>query len=139
MFYLSHSPKETRAFAASLLPTLGKSALLCLHGDLGAGKTCFVQGLAAALDVDRPVNSPTYTLVHEYPGKIKLVHIDLYRISGDAEAFGLGLEDYLQGEGIVAVEWPERAWNILKDGVQVRLEQGATDEERRITVEGLRP
>lgn len=80
--------------------------LLILTGPLGAGKTTFVQRLAAALGSDAPVNSPTYTLVHEYPSPGgTLVHVDLYRLGADAPLEALGLEDYLDRARLVAVEW----------------------------------
>jgi tRNA threonylcarbamoyl adenosine modification protein YjeE len=96
------SAEETQALAARLEGELPDGAVLCLHGELGAGKTCFVQGLARALGVRRPVGSPTFTLINEYRGKRGLAHIDLYRLRGAADAFGLGVEEYLEHfDGIV--------------------------------------
>ena len=132
------SAAETQALAAELAAEMPPGTVLCLHGDLGAGKTCFVQGLARALGVRRPVGSPTFTLINEYPGRKPLAHIDLYRIRGAGDAFGLGLEDYLfHFGGIVAIEWAERAEDLLpEDCWHVRLEPGAEGEEsRRVTVE----
>ena len=132
------SAAETQALAAALAAEMPPGTVLCLHGDLGAGKTCFVQGLARALGVRRPVGSPTFTLINEYPGRKPLAHIDLYRIRGAGDAFGLGLEDYLfHFGGIVAIEWAERAEDLLpEDCWHVRLEPGAEGEEsRRVTVE----
>ena len=107
------SPEETHRVAADLLKGLGPGTVLALHGELGAGKTCFVQGLAQALGVKRAVGSPTFTLINEYPGPLPLYHIDLYRIGGVNEAFGLGLEEYLESEGITAIEWAERVAELL--------------------------
>ena len=132
------SAAETQALAARLAAAMPPGTVLCLHGDLGAGKTCFVQGLARALSVRRPVGSPTFTLINEYRGKGgRLAHIDLYRIRGAGDAFGLGLEDYLfHYDGIVAIEWAERVAELLPDTCwHVRLEMGPTEESRRITVE----
>lgn len=134
----TRSAEETQALAATLAAELPPGTVLCLHGDLGAGKTCFVQGLARALGVRRPVGSPTFTLINEYPGKKPLAHIDLYRIRGAGDAFGLGLEDYLcHYGGIVAIEWAERAEDLLpEDCWHVRLEPGTAGEESRVvTVE----
>lgn len=135
--HTTSSPEETADLAASLARRLAAGAVLALHGDLGAGKTCFVQGLAAGLDVADPVTSPTYTLIQEYEGRVPLVHCDLYRLANGSEAHSLGLDDYLfGGDVIMAIEWPERASNLLPDGViHIRLEPGPTPDERSITIE----
>lgn len=132
------SAAGTQALAARLATELPDGAVVCLHGDLGAGKTCFVQGLAKALGVRRPVGSPTFTLINEYRGQRGLAHIDLYRLRGAADAFGLGLEDYLEYfDGVVAIEWAERLGELLPEGCwHVRLAEGsAGDESRRVTIE----
>ena len=132
------SAEETQTLAAQLAAELPTGAVLCLHGDLGAGKTCFVQGLARAIGVRRPVGSPTFTLINEYRGTRGLAHIDLYRIRGAADAFGLGVEDYLEHfDGIVAIEWAERLGDLLPETCwHVRLEPGPSGEDSRlITIE----
>lgn len=133
---VSRSAEETRAVAARLASECPDGALVCLHGDLGAGKTCFVQGLARALGIRRPVGSPTFTLVNEYRGTRGLAHIDLYRIRGAGDAFSLGLEDYLQHyPGIVAIEWAERALDFLpEDAWHVRLTPGKAEGERVVEI-----
>ena len=107
------SPEETWALAAELADELGPGTVIALHGELGAGKTCFIQGFAAALGIDEPITSPTYTLIGEYEGRLPLHHIDLYRLSGPEEALGLGLEEYFDVNGITAIEWAERADGLL--------------------------
>ena len=132
------SAAETQALAAALAAELPPGTVLCLHGDLGAGKTCFVQGLARALGVRRPVGSPTFTLINEYKAAKPLAHIDLYRIRGAGDAFGLGLDDYLcHYPGIVAIEWAERVAELLpEDCWHVRLEAcGAGEQARRVTID----
>ncbi|MEN8255564.1 MAG: tRNA (adenosine(37)-N6)-threonylcarbamoyltransferase complex ATPase subunit type 1 TsaE [Verrucomicrobiota bacterium] len=109
----TNSPEETWELAALLAGELVPGTVIALHGDLGAGKTCLVQGLAAALGIDEPITSPTYTLIGEYVGLVPLHHIDLYRISGPEEALGLGLEEYFDAGGITAIEWAERAEGLL--------------------------
>lgn len=109
----TNSPEETWALAAELADELGPGTVIALHGDLGAGKTCFIQGYAAALGIDEPITSPTYTLIGEYEGRLPLHHIDLYRISGPEDALGLGLEEYFDINGITAIEWAERAEGLL--------------------------
>ena len=109
----THSPEETWKLAAELADNLGPGTVIALHGDLGAGKTCFIQGYAAALGIAEPVTSPTYTIIGEYEGRLPLHHIDLYRLSGPEEALGLGLEEYFDVNGITAIEWAERAESLL--------------------------
>jgi tRNA threonylcarbamoyladenosine biosynthesis protein TsaE len=134
----SHSPGETRDLAAALLRELPERRIFALHGDLGSGKTCFVQGLADALGVTRAVTSPTYTLVNEYPaGSRRLVHMDLYRIARAADALEFGLDDYLDDPAaVVAVEWAERCEGLLPgNAVRLVFQNGNTPDTRRIRVE----
>ena len=101
-----HSVEETKTFAAGLARLVTPGTVIGLAGDLGAGKTCFVKGLATGLGIDEnDVYSPTFTLIAEhYKGRLPLYHIDLYRLEG-GEIEGLGLEEYLFGQGITVIEW----------------------------------
>ena len=122
----TNSPEETWALAAQLVDELVPGTVIALHGDLGAGKTCLVQGLAASLGIDEPITSPTYTLIGEYQGRLPLHHIDLYRLSGPEEAIGLGLEEYFDADGITAIEWAERAEGLLPpDLLHIQIEANA--------------
>ena len=132
----SSSPDQTAAIARRLVPELAPGTVLALVGQLGAGKTAFVKGLAAGLGIPpHQVVSPTYTLIHEHGGPVPLFHADLYRLAGPAEVAELGLEDYAERGGILAVEWAERAAGLLPaDTVTVRFEiLGPRD--RRIAIE----
>jgi len=122
--------------AESLLKELQPGAVLALHGELGSGKTCFVQGLAQAMGVRRPVGSPTFTLVNEYEATpCTLYHIDLYRISGPQEALGLGLDEYLHGNGITAIEWAERVAVLLPSKtMHIEFQAGPSERERVIRI-----
>lgn len=133
---MCRSATETQALAKRLAGEIPDGAIVCLHGNLGTGKTCFVQGLARGLGIRRAVGSPTFTLVNEYRGTRGLAHIDLYRIRGAADAFSLGLEDYLQYfPGVVAIEWAERAAELLpEDCWHVWLMEGESDECRVVKV-----
>lgn len=118
----TRSPEETWAVAARLIAAAPARLVLALHGDLGAGKTCFVQGVAQALGIRRPITSPTFTLVQEYRGARRLVHMDLYRIASPADLLHLGFEELLQEDGVVAIEWAERAGDLLPpDAVHLHL------------------
>ena len=130
------SPYGTHRLAGELLKSLEMPVVLALSGDLGTGKTCFIQGLAIALGVDDAVTSPTYTLVHEYDSDPPLYHIDLYRIHSNQEALYLGLDEYLEGEGITAIEWAERITDLLpKNTVHISLKSGPAANERLITIQ----
>jgi tRNA threonylcarbamoyladenosine biosynthesis protein TsaE len=111
--FISHSAEQTHRLGARLGELLEPGDILLLGGELGAGKTVFAQGVAAGLGVDEPVTSPTFTLIHEHAGRVPFYHVDLYRITGSAEAADLGLEDYLYGDGVTLVEWGERAAGLL--------------------------
>lgn len=109
---------------------LGREAavgeVICLYGPLGAGKTTLTRAIAAGLEVpdDQPVSSPTFALVHEHQGRLPLFHLDLYRLSDDEdELLELGIEEYLYGEGLCVVEWPERLGRLLPpEHLEIRLD-----------------
>ena len=124
----SHSEADTRAIAAALAPTLLPGAVLLLSGDLGAGKTAFVRGLAEGLGLDPDeVTSPTFTLVHEYRGgRLPLVHVDLYRLDR-AELDEIGLDQDLAATGVTAVEWAERLARAIPGALHVRITDAGGD------------
>ena len=131
----SEGPEQTWAAAAALMESLEPGTVIALHGDLGAGKTCFIQGLAVAMGITDPITSPTYTLIGEYEGRMKLNHIDLYRLSNSVEALGIGLEEYLESDGITAIEWAERAEEILPESMlHVSIEKGCDEMSRQIEI-----
>lgn len=107
---ITRSPEETRRLGEIIGRAIAGKFTIALTGDLGAGKTVFVQGLARGLSVnpDDPVTSPTYTLINDYPGRIKLLHADLYRLSGAAELAGIGFEDVMDADAVLVVEWADR-------------------------------
>ncbi len=91
--------------------------VITLAGALGAGKTTLTQAIAQGLEVPESyyITSPTFSLLHEYPGRIFLYHMDLYRLSGEEEVADLGFEDYLYGDGLTVIEWPDRLGSLLPD------------------------
>ena len=110
----SHSEEQTIALAKKLVASFKKGDVVCLTGSLGAGKTVFVRGLAAALDIDENnVNSPSFTFVNEYPGETPIYHFDLYRINDPSELYEIGWDEYLGREGLMVVEWGEKAGELL--------------------------
>ncbi|HMP72638.1 MAG TPA: tRNA (adenosine(37)-N6)-threonylcarbamoyltransferase complex ATPase subunit type 1 TsaE [Kiritimatiellia bacterium] len=129
----THSPEETQTWAEQLAITLRPGSVLALHGNLGAGKTCLVQGLARGLGVVEPVTSPTYTILHEYESSPPLVHVDAYRLSGEDEAEALGFLELLDGQRIIAVEWADRIDDLLPDHViDIWMEPGPAPDDRLI-------
>jgi len=134
--FISRNPAQTWDLAGRIVKRLPESAVLALHGRLGSGKTCFVQGVAAALRIECPVTSPSFTLVNEYlTGVRPLYHIDLYRVMNPDEIFSLDLEDYLYADGITAVEWAERAGDLIPPAaLHILFESWKGREERRITL-----
>ncbi len=136
MTFISESPEATRAWAAAWVKKLPDGTVIALHGDLGAGKTCFVRGLADGLGITAPVHSPTFTLVNEYRGPRNLYHLDLYRLDGVDEAWEIGIDQYLPGDGITAIEWAERIATLLPSNtIHVHLSYGDDINQRTIAFE----
>ena len=111
--FISHGAAQTQRVGARLGELLQPGDVLLLEGDLGAGKTVLAQGIAQGLGIDDPVTSPTFTLIHEYEGRLPLYHVDLYRLAGAGDAAAIGLEEYIYGEGVTVIEWPDRAGRLL--------------------------
>jgi len=130
----TEGPEETRLVGEALGGLLRPGDLVCLYGELGAGKTTFVQGMARGLGVlEAYITSPTFSLVNEYEGRLRFSHIDLYRLSSPDDLEDMGFSEY-PGEGVTAVEWPERAGEELPDErLDVRLDYGEGDS-RAISV-----
>ena len=137
--FITHSPEETEALGARLAGALESGAVVAFTGDLGAGKTAFVRGLARGLGIRDRVTSPTFTIVNEYEGgRLPLFHFDLYRLGSADELFDIGWEDYLARGGVCAVEWSERMEELLEPGtIRVDLRRGEDEDRRVITVEGV--
>jgi tRNA threonylcarbamoyladenosine biosynthesis protein TsaE len=107
--FISHSPADTEALGEKLGRTVERGRVIALSGDLGAGKTQFVRGLARGLAITGRVHSPTFTLVNEYGGgRLKLFHLDLYRLETAAQIRSAGIEEYLSPDGVSVIEWAER-------------------------------
>lgn len=134
MVHTTRSEQETAAVARALADDLRAGDVLLLSGNLGAGKTAFVRGLAEGLDIDpREVSSPTFTLVHEYRGgRLALYHVDLYRLDR-AATDDLGLDELGVDNGVLAIEWPDRLTHALEGARPVRIEI-VDDTTRRISI-----
>ena len=136
MQFTTHDETETWDVAKRFAATLAPGDVVCLEGDLGAGKTTFTRGLCAALGAKRTVTSPTFCIVSEHPSESFLVvHMDLYRLQGEDDVLQIGWEDYLARGAVLVVEWPDRAGSLIPaDAKHVRFSYGASETERVISV-----
>ena len=132
--YHSKSESETEAIGEAFARGLPDGAVVAMYGELGAGKTAFVRGMARGMGIDCRVSSPTFTIVNEYPGKRELIHFDMYRLSSADELFDIGWEDYLRRGAVCAVEWSENVSDAFwGDEIVVRIDKLGEDE-RLITI-----
>lgn len=115
MKLISDSREQTLEVGRLIGAILERGDIVALIGELGSGKTCLTQGMAKGLGVEEnvPVVSPTFTLINEYPGKIPLIHFDVYRLSGPRDLEDMGYEEYFEGGGIIVIEWAEKIRDIL--------------------------
>jgi tRNA threonylcarbamoyladenosine biosynthesis protein TsaE len=131
---VSRSPEETQAIGEQLGARLTAGAVVACTGELGAGKTCFLQGLARGLGVTTDVTSPTFVLINEYRGRLPVYHLDAYRTGSLTELVDLGLEEMLYGDGVTVVEWADKLLPLLPARtIHVHL-SGLGDEPREIVV-----
>ena len=127
---VTESAEETRAVGEALGRALRGGEIVLMTGQLGAGKTTLTQGLAVGLGIDGYTKSPSFVLMNEYRGRVPLYHLDLFRIETPEEVWDLGIEEYISGAGVVAVEWADRARAAFpEDAVEVEIE--VTGEDRR--------
>ena len=134
--FISHSQLETEEVGRKLAEKLPGGSVVAMYGDLGAGKTAFVRGMAKGMGLSCRVSSPTFTIVNEYLGERELIHFDMYRLSSADELFDIGWEDYLSRGAVCSVEWSENVQDaFFGDEVVVRIEK-LNDTDRKITIEG---
>ena len=136
MEFITNSPSETEAVGAALGKILKPGTVIAYRGDLGAGKTAFTRGLARGLGSSEMVTSPTYTIVNEYlGGRMPLFHFDMYRLHSSDDLWDIGWEDYLDRNGVCAVEWSENVEDAMEEPIVITIEK-LGEESRRITIEG---
>ena len=135
--FISHSQLETEEMGQKLAEKLPGGSVVAMYGDLGAGKTAFVRGMAKGMGLSCRVSSPTFTIVNEYLGERELIHFDMYRLSSADELFDIGWEDYLSRGAVCAVEWSENVQDaFFGDEIVVRIEK-LNDTDRKILIEGV--
>ena len=136
MQFITNAPEETEALGEKLAKLLRPGTVLAYLGDLGAGKTAFTRGLARGLGCRETVTSPTYAIVNEYlGGRLPLFHFDMYRLTSSDDLWDIGWEDYLDRQGVCAVEWSENVPEAMHGALTVRIEK-LGDSVRRITIDG---
>lgn len=138
MRYTSYSPEETEKIAYEFSQRLNAGDVVCMYGELGAGKTAFVRGIARGLGIKDHITSPTFTIVNEYCGKMPLYHFDVYRIADEDEMYEIGYEEYIDGDGVSVIEWPQLIKDILpKSYYSVKIDRNyeAGEHSRIITIE----
>ena len=136
MTYLTRSEADTMEFAARLSPMLAAGDAVLLNGDLGAGKSVLARGIARGMGIRGPMPSPTFTLMipYEADGR-KLYHFDLYRLADPDEYYAAGLDEFIGGDGVAVVEWPQMADLAPRPALNLRLERGERDDWRIIRIE----
>jgi tRNA threonylcarbamoyladenosine biosynthesis protein TsaE len=134
--FISHSPAETEALGEKFGRAAQRGFVIALSGDLGAGKTQFVRGVARGLEIPARVHSPTFTLVNEYGGgRLKLFHLDLYRLETAEQILSAGVEEFLSPDGVAVIEWAERIYDLrftIYDLKQVKIEISGESERKII-------
>ena len=135
--YISRSEAETERIGEQFAKDLPDGTVIAMYGDLGAGKTAFVRGMAKGMGLTCRVSSPTFTIVNEYIGERELIHFDMYRLESADELFDIGWEDYLTRGGVCAVEWSERVDDAMPaDTLWVDIARGTDESDRIITISG---
>ena len=139
MEFVTNSPEETEELGERLGRALSPGDVVAFTGDLGAGKTAFVRGLARGLGIADRVTSPTFTIVNEYDGgRLPLFHFDMYRLGSADELFEIGWEDYLGRGGVCAVEWSENVKEALdRHTIWVEIRRGESQDQRVIQIKGV--
>ena len=133
--FISRTEIETELIGEKFASGLDDGTVVAMYGDLGAGKTAFVRGMARGMGIDARVSSPTFTIVNEYEGARTLIHFDMYRLGSADELFDIGWEDYLKRSAVLVVEWSENISDAYYgDEIVLRIEK-LGDNERRITIE----
>ena len=136
MIYYTNSDKETEAVGEQFGRTVKDGTVVAMYGDLGAGKTAFVRGMARGMGITERVSSPTFTIVNEYLGDRTLIHFDMYRLGSADELFDIGWEDYIARGAVCAVEWSENVEEAFYGDEIILTIEKTSDTSRQITMEG---
>lgn len=131
----SYSQEDTFKIANDFSKQLKAGDVICFYGDLGAGKTSFVKGLAEGIGIEEYITSPTFTIMNQYDGRLTLYHFDVYRVSDSDELYEIGWDEFVYGDGVSVIEWAELVEDILPDKrYNITIEKGEDDNYRKITI-----
>ncbi|MDD3840507.1 MAG: tRNA (adenosine(37)-N6)-threonylcarbamoyltransferase complex ATPase subunit type 1 TsaE [Clostridia bacterium] len=134
---ISDSQKNTFKVGTAIGCNVKPGDLICLIGDLGTGKTVLAKGIAKGMDIDDNVNSPSYTLINEYYGRIPLYHFDVYRLDRPEDAYDIGLDEYIFGDGVTVIEWADRIAELLpSDRLEININKIHKENSREILITG---
>ena len=132
------SLEDTKEFGINFGKTLRPGDVVCLNGDLGAGKTTLTKAIGLGLEVEDYITSPTFALINEYEGKFPVYHFDTYRLEYIEEVEDLGFDEYIYGNGVSIIEWADRIEKILpEDRIIIDIEKGSKEEERILNIRGF--
>ena len=137
--FFTHSEKETEKLGEKLGRLVEPGTIILIKGGLGAGKTVFTRGIARGLGIEEPVTSPTFTLIHQYQGRLPLYHFDIYRIEDPDEMDDIGYEEFFYGDGVAVVEWPEKMeWLLPDEYLEIVIERVPLENQdgRKISLTG---
>ena len=140
MIYYSNSPEDTTGIAREFAKKLVPGDVICMRGDLGVGKTAFVQGLSKELGIEEYLSSPTFTIVNCYEGKMPLYHFDVYRIAEPDEMYEIGYEELVYGDGVSVIEWAENIEEILPETryeISIKKDYEKGENYREILIERI--
>lgn len=133
----AHNLKDTELIGEVIAKNLEKGTVLCLDGDLGAGKTTLTQFIAKNFGVKEYITSPTFTIIKEYEGKMPFYHMDVYRIEAEDDMYDLGYEEYIYSEGITIIEWSDKIRNMLPENrINIEIQRNSTDTGRILYITG---
>ncbi len=129
--------EATEEFGKIIGGFLGSGDIVCLNGELGAGKTTLTKSIGKGLDVEEYITSPTFALINQYEGRVPVYHFDVYRLEGVEDTFDLGFDEYFFGEGVCIIEWADRIEEAIpEDRIVLDIEKGKEDSERLISISG---
>ncbi|WP_120168834.1 tRNA (adenosine(37)-N6)-threonylcarbamoyltransferase complex ATPase subunit type 1 TsaE [Thermohalobacter berrensis] len=138
MKIVTNSPEETKEFGYKLGTLLKGGDILCLSGDLGAGKTTLTQAIAEGMGIEDYITSPTFTIINEYEGKLPLYHFDVYRLEGPEAMDDLGYEEYFYSNGVCIIEWANLIEEILpEERINITIKRGNGENKREIIIDGV--
>lgn len=138
MEYFSHTPEETEKIAYEFAQKIKSGDVVCVYGEMGVGKSVFARGFAKGIGISEYIPSPTFTIVNEYSGKFTFYHFDVYRIEDPEDMYDIGFDEYIYGDGVSLIEWPELIEKILPEKrYNVRIDRTHDEEEhiRRIEID----